>query len=213
MAEVDSIMPTLTRYLYGDPKCLIKAFEMLQILTSNLNMIDNRSVCENRKLFNAANSALYILTECIATRLEIPTTEATIDLAEQMEQNLRTFRFADLSFPNDWVTSKANNISEQYNAIIQKALGNNSDLGEMQNLMRLALGDEVNGLDDPVIRQSQLIEMFRANFAEQEWNRYRDRMYRISLRLVIVMATAISKQFKGQALHVLGTAFPASAFA
>lgn len=212
VAEVDSILQTLggRHNVHADAYCVIKAFEMLQISTHNLHKIDIASGYERRKLFKAANSSLQSLVACISTRLNLPL--PTSGQIENMEQT-PTFLYPDLTLSNLYVEQTVKKLSQQYNDIIQNPDFYDAELAGVQSLMRAVLGDLMDDSNELDIKQSPLVKFAKEFLSEGEFLRFNGRRYGIAFRLVVFMAIAISLRFKNQAVHVMGTAIPASVFA
>lgn len=194
------------------PGYITKIFQALQVSTHNLQSIVDRNKHDNRQLFVCANIVTTALEQCVHSRLGggLPNAEC-IALHEDgyvpTNGDIRSFNPM-----HEALLERTNLLCGRYSGMVNQANVYFSNLAEVQLVMRIILGEGVQFEDATGnLRTIPPIDMIDLDDAEK--NRWKHYMHDFAIGILVMIAKAVSGCFNDQAVQILGSAVPASAFA
>ena len=133
---------------------------------------------------------------------------------DELEMNYKVLHLNYVNFKGSFARERATALGNCYRAIVEDPNACFSDLVQVQQVIEIALGDgterrDVVGALVPLpLNANAITGMSKESLVE--WKQH---MNAFAISTLIVMAKAVSEKFGGQAVHLLGTLIPVSAFA
>jgi hypothetical protein len=211
ISDVSTIARATLNVDYSDPILLTKAFEMFQISTHNIHNIDYQSPHEMRNLFSAAQTSLQCLQACILTRLGFAVDDIKVDV---LEEQYTTLQFESVKFKLEGIALLRLTMLTEFYAEIVKAQKSLSDMPQVQQAIRITLGEAVRYYQESSASWANL-ELLSGADLQNPFHRvmWKGLMFNFATAILLMMAKSVGDKFGGCIVELLGTKIPPFGFA